>query len=115
MPYIRVATTRVMSAEQQLALKDGLARAVELIPGKDESKLMVELAGGLAMYYRGAAGEFAFIDAKFSGAVDFADKKRFTETALAVCEQVLDLRPGDANLTFSCYDEWGIKGTLLAR
>lgn len=115
MPYIRVSTTRVMSAEQQLALKAGLARAVELIPGKDESKLMVELAAGQAMYYRGEAGEFAFIDARFSGAVDFADKKRFTEAALGLCEQVLDLAPGDANLTISCYDEWGTKGTLLAR
>lgn len=96
-------------------LKAGLARAVELIPGKTEAKLMVEICSGQVMFYRGEDVDCAFIDARFSGVVDFADQKLFTEEALKVTEEVLGLIPGNANLTFSCYDAWGTRGTLLGR
>lgn len=115
MPYIRLSTSASIDAAQALELKAGLARAVELIPGKTESKLMVELCGAQTMFYRGEVGDFAFVDAKFSGQVDFAYKKRFAEAALKLAEAVLGLPPGNANLTITCYGEWGTQGTLLGR
>lgn len=115
MPYIRVSTNRMITPEQVHELKSGLARAVELIPGKGEAALMVELCAEQVMFYRGEDVDCAFIDARFSGAVGFADKRRFTEAALGLTEEVLGLLPGNANLTFSCYAEWGTRGTLLAR
>lgn len=115
MPYIRLSTSAKIDAAQAWELKAGLARAVELIPGKTEGKLMVELCGNQTMFYRGEVGDFAFIDAKFSGAVGFDDKKRFAEAALKLAEDVLGLPRGNANLTISCYGEWGTMGTLLGR
>lgn len=115
MPYIRLSTSANIDAAQAAELKAGLARAAELIPGKTENKLMVELCGKQTMFYRGEVGNFAFIDAKFSGQVGFADKKRFAEAALKLTEDVLGLPHGNANLTFTCHGEWGAQGTLLAR
>lgn len=115
MPYIRLSTNKVITTEMAVLLKTELARAVETVPGKSEATLMIELCGEQVMFYRGAEGDFAFIDARFSGAVVFEDKKRFTEAALCRVEEVLGLERGNANLTFTAYSDWGTKGTLFSR
>lgn len=115
MPYIRLSTSKPVSAEQQIALKSELARAVELIPGKKEALLMVEIVAGQTMFYRGERGDFAFIDARFSGDIPFEHKKIFTEAAFKTVAEVLGLNEESVNLTFSCFSDWGTKGTLLGR
>lgn len=115
MPYIRLSTTKEIDAEKQLCLKAELARATELVPGKKEALLMVELAAGQTMFYRGQEGDFAFIDARFSGEVPFAEQKIFTEAAIAAAAEVLGLKTEDINLTFSCFNSWGTRGTLVGR
>lgn len=115
MPYIRVSASKPATAEQELALKAGLARAVELIPGKKEALLMVEIAAGQTMFYRGERGDFAFIDARFSGEIPFEQQKTFTEAAIKTAAEVLGLSVDSVNLTFLCFDAWGTKGTLLGR
>ncbi len=115
MPYIRFSTSKPVAAEQEMALKAGLARAVELIPGKKEAVLMVEIAAGQTMFYRGERGDFAFIDARFSGEIPFEQKKIFTEAAIKTAAEVLGLSVDSVNLTFLCFSDWGTKGTLLGR
>lgn len=115
MPYIRISTNKPISAKQALELKAGLGRAVEQIPGKSESVLMVEFVGEQMMFYRGETGDFAFIDVRFSGSVDFDDKKRFTENVFLLTERVLGIKQGNANLTITNFSDWGTKGTLLGR
>ncbi len=115
MPYIRLVTTAEISPAQQQQLKSGLAHATELIPGKTEAKLMLELDGGKVMFFQGEQRPLAYVDAKFSGPTDFADRARFTEAVFALCAEVLAIPADSVYLTYTRFDEWGTGGTLKGR
>ncbi len=115
MPYIRVATSQKWTEEQMTRLKGGLAEATMLIPGKTEAALMIELADGLDMYFQGIKRELAYVDAKFSGSVDFEYKQRFTAAVFGLLDEVCGLADDSVYLTFSEFDSWGTRGELKAR
>lgn len=115
MPYIRMATSEILTAAQKDDFKSGLAEIIGLIPGKTEAALMVEVDDGLTMYFKGEKRGLAYLDAKFSGDTEFEHKKQFTEAACALAQKVCGLPQDAVYLTYSVFSEWGTKGTLLAR
>lgn len=44
MPFIRMSTNIDINADRDARLRSGLGRAIELIPGKTERWLMIEIA-----------------------------------------------------------------------
>lgn len=112
MPYIAVNTSKNLSEEQKTALKAALGEKIAVIPGKDESRLMVDISDGHAMYLAGKERELAYLDVKCFGTTEFADKKAFTEAAFAAVQQVTGLAQDAIYLTYSEFANWGTLGSM---
>ena len=53
MPYINVKTTCTLDEATEIKLKSELGRAIECIPGKNESWLMVCIEDARCIYFKG--------------------------------------------------------------
>ena len=82
MPFIDVKASCPISQEQEAELKAGLGKAVALIPGKDESRLMLRFTGDCHMWYAGSQeGPIVMAEAAIYG--------RTTQEAVSLFREVL--------------------------
>lgn len=56
MPFIDVKASCEITSGQELRLKTGLGEAIAKIPGKSESRLMLNFQGNQRMWYAGKSG-----------------------------------------------------------
>lgn len=112
MPYISISTSKTLSDAQKDALKSALGQAIAVIPGKDESRLMVDISDGHTMYLAGEKRELAYLDVKCYGATELAAKKAFTEAAFAAVQQTTGLPENGIYLTCSDFANWGTLGSM---
>jgi len=112
MPYIAINTSKPLSNPQKEALKTALGEKITLIPGKGESKLMIDISDSHTMYFAGEKGELAYVDVKRYGATEFANKKAFTEAAFAAVQQTTGLPQDSIYLTYSEFENWGMLGSM---
>lgn len=68
MPFIEAKTNQKISSEQERKLKERLGKAIETIPGKSESWLMLNFQDECRLYFKGD-GETpaAFVEIKIFG------------------------------------------------
>lgn len=111
MPYIAVNASKVLSEQQKDALKAALGEKISIIPGKVEKTLMVDIADGRTMYFRGDKRDAAYLDVKIFGTATAEDKKAFVEAAFDVMEQA-GFEKKNVYITFSEFANWGANGTL---
>ena len=64
MPYIAINTSKTLSDGQKDALKTALGEKITVIPGKSESKLMIDIADSRAMYFAGEKRDLAFVEVR---------------------------------------------------
>ncbi|WP_369281801.1 phenylpyruvate tautomerase MIF-related protein [Oscillibacter sp. GMB15532] len=112
MPYIGINTSKSLSDTQKDALRTALGEKITLIPGKTESKLMVDISDGRTMYLAGEKRELAYVDVKCFGSFEFAHKKTFTEAAFEIVQQATGLPQDGIYLTYSEFENWGTQGTM---
>jgi hypothetical protein len=112
MPYIAINTSKTLSDTQKDEIKALLGERITLIPGKEESRLMVDISDGRSMYFAGERRELAFVDVRCYGTTEFAHKKVFTEAAFEALNRAAGL-PGDSiYLSYSEFDTWGTLGSM---
>ncbi len=112
MPYIAINTSKLLSDTQKEALKTALGEKITVIPGKSESKLMIDISDGHTMYFSGEKRELAYVDVKCYGSTEFASKKAFTEAAFEAVQQTTGLPQDGIYLTYSEFENWGTLSTL---
>lgn len=112
MPYIAVNTSKTLSGEQKTALKAALGEKIAVIPGKDESKLMVDISDGHTMYFAGEKRDLAYLDVKCFGTTELTHKKAFTEAAFEAVQQTTGLAQDAIYLTYSEFANWGTLGSM---
>lgn len=112
MPYIAVNTSLALSAAQKTALKDALGEKITVIPGKSESKLMVDISDGHTMAFAGVERALAFVDVRCYGTTEFPHKKAFTEAAFEAVRQTTGLADDAIYLTYSEFANWGTLGSM---
>lgn len=112
MPYIAINTSKCLSDGQKEALKTALGEKIAVIPGKSESKLMMDISDGHTMYAAGEKRELAYIDVKCFGTTALANQKAFTEAAFEAVQQATGLTQDSIYLTYSEFEHWGTAGTL---
>ena len=113
MPYINVSVPQKLTDETVIALKSELGQAISLIPGKNESVLMIIVEDGKKIFFGGdAQGNEAFVDVRVYGKCELGNKRLFTETVYEIFGRLLGTAPGRMFLNFTEHDSWGIRGSL---
>lgn len=113
MPYISVNVTKVLTDTQKDAIKSKLGEKISVIPGKSEKALMIDISDGHTIYMAGVRCEnTAYIDVKIYGSTEFQYRKAFTEAVFEAIAQAVDIPKDGMYLTFSEFENWGMKGTM---
>ena len=111
MPYIRLSSARPVPPEKEQALIDALGLALSAVPGKDPQWTMVELSGGLPMYFGGVKqDDMVFLDTKYVGHFPFPKKRAYVQAACRAVHEVLGTPMDRICVTVTEFENWGALG-----
>jgi phenylpyruvate tautomerase PptA (4-oxalocrotonate tautomerase family) len=113
MPFISFSVGTSPDALQQEKLKTELGRLIEILPGKSENVLMIDICGGHTLYFRGEKKKrCAFIDVRLYKESPLAAKQEFTEKLTLLTEEILGIPRADIFVSILEFANWGAGGTL---
>ena len=108
MPYIEAKVSCTLTKEQTELLKAGFGKAIECIPGKSESWLMVNIEDGKKLWFKGdASAETAFIAVSVFGKASAGAYENLTKSICALMSEICGISPDRTYVTYSEYDKWG--------
>ena len=111
MPFIHIHVTGSLSEEKKDALKTRLGQIISILPGKEESGLMVDIADGRSMYYRGNRMEkCAFADVRLYKESPFAQKEQFAGALYDALEEIAGVPRTQVYLNIQELANWGSRG-----
>ena len=108
MPFIRMSTNIDINADRDARLRSGLGRAIELIPGKTERWLMIEIADNARL---GLGGDKDTPAAIFT--LKAFGKEQSNECAL--CHECLGISPDRVYIEYEVTGQWGWNGRNFGR
>lgn len=111
MPFIDSKVSVKTTPEQRKELKERLGQAIEVIPGKSESWLMMDLADEQNMYFKGDGDKpTAFVAVSVYGGPDSAAFDRMTAEITRIYGDVLGIAPDRIYVKYSATPDWGWNG-----
>ena len=114
MPYIETTSNVSIPGRKEQVIKDRMGDAIEKIPGKTESWLMLSFRDTAAMYFKGTDAPCAICQVKlFGGSATEEDYAALTEALTDILREELDI---DSDRIYVTYEEigfWGWNGGNL--
>ncbi len=108
MPFINLKTNIEISKEKEKSLKVCLGKAIEQIPGKSESWLMVNLEDKQRMYFKGDGSKpLAFIEVQLLGKATRESYEAMTRELCALMEKELSISPNSVYVKYEELEHWG--------
>lgn len=111
MPFINTKVNVKITVEQEKELKKKLGKAIELIPGKSESWLMISFEDECNLYFQGDNScKIAYVEVKVFGE---ENKTAFANMTGAICDifgDVLKIEPDKIYVTYEAVTNWGWNG-----
>ena len=106
MPYIETTSNVSIPGRKEQVIKDRMGDAIEKIPGKTESWLMLSFRDNAAMYFKGTDAPCAICQVKlFGGSATEEDYAALTEALTDILREELDI---DSDRIYVTYEEiWG--------
>ena len=111
MPFIGSKVTIKLSPEKEEAVKKRLGKAIELIPGKSETYLMVGFEDEYKLYFKGEKLEKgAFIEIKVFGKVSKEAFDKMTAEVCTIFEEELGIPQNKIYVKYEEVENWGWNG-----
>lgn len=111
MPFIGSKVSVKISKEKEEIIKSKLGEAIQLIPGKSETFLMVGFEDEYSLYFAGEKLEKgAFIEVKIFGK---ASKEAYADLTAAICriyEEELEIPQNKIYVKYEEVQDWGWNG-----
>ena len=112
MPAIHVRTGVSIPEETRARIQSELGKAIELLPGKSEQWLMVDVTGDCRLHFQGKCDEgIAFISVRVYGEVSAADADRLTGKLTELVGNTLDIPPRNIYVQYESCSVWGWNGS----
>lgn len=113
MPFIRITTTKTLTLQQEVALKETVGKLITILPNKTEDYLMVHIEDNQVMYFKGKELECLRITAQIYGHAQDSYKKEFIETLMKEVEKITGIPVAQQYATFEEFDHWGLNGNYI--
>jgi hypothetical protein len=112
MPYVCVNTSAELSDEKITELKAEIGKIIEIIPGKAEFGLMVDIESGKNLVFGGRLEDNVVVDTRVHGACTDEVKAAYTKALYEVVERVTGIIPPKVYTNFIVCDSWGAFGEI---
>lgn len=113
MPYISTTVNIGISSRREQALKERMGRAIELLPGKTESWLMLQFQDNASLYFKGSNEPCAICQVKLFGSVSEEDYANLTRALTDILQEELELDGDRVYVTYEEIGTWGWNGGNL--
>jgi len=111
MPYIEAKFSSKLDDSKIISLKDAFGKAIECIPGKSESWLMVNIEDSKNIFFKGNAdGDSAFLSVSIFGKANADAYSSLTSELCRIVSEITGVSPDRTYITYSEYDKWGWNG-----
>ncbi|WP_459479481.1 phenylpyruvate tautomerase MIF-related protein [Clostridium saccharoperbutylacetonicum] len=111
MPFIGSKVSVKISKEKEEIIKTKLGKAIELIPGKSETFLMVGFEDGYSLYFAGEKLEKgAFIEVKIFGKASKDSYANLTAEICKIYEEELEIPQNKIYVKYEEVSDWGWNG-----
>jgi len=111
MPMISVKTNTAIPVDKEVILKTKLGEAIALIPGKNESRLMISFEDNVRMYFSGKNDtSMAYVEVDCLGQ---STREAYTKVTAAICDMMkaeLGIAPGSVYVRYDEAVHWGWNG-----
>jgi phenylpyruvate tautomerase PptA (4-oxalocrotonate tautomerase family) len=112
MPYINTKTTVTINPEKREVIKKKLGKAIELLPGKSESWLMVSFDDNSIMYFKGSNEKpLAFVEVKIFGKASGDAYSKLTKAITDILNEELGIQPDGIYVKYEEVANWGWNGS----
>lgn len=113
MPFITIITTKTLTLQQEVTLKEIAGKLISIFPNKTEDYLMMHIEDNQVMYFKGKELDCMKIDVQLYGYVDIQYQREFCERFMKEIEKVTQISISRQYLTIHEYEHWGMEGELL--
>ena len=111
MPFIDTKLNIRLTKEQEINLKQKLAKAIECFPGKSEYWLMMNFSDNCRMWFRGYNNfPVAMVKIDLFGTADDATCAAMTKTVSEIFRDELGISPDHVYVEYAFTDRWGWNG-----
>jgi len=111
MPYISTKATVTITNEKRESIKAKLGKAIELIPGKSESWLMLSFEDNSSMYFKGSKDKpLAFVEVKIFGKATSEAYGKLTKAITNIIFEELAIQPDCIYVKYEEVSTWGWNG-----
>ena len=111
MPFINSKISVAITPEQETKIKSLLGEAIELIPGKSESWLMVGFEPEYKLYFRGNNSEpMAMVEVSVFGQENPAAFEKLTAEITKIFGEVLGIAADHIYIKYEAVSNWGWNG-----
>ena len=111
MPFIRVHANVPVGGSQAERIKALLGQAIEVLPGKSEPWLMVEVEGDKALWMAGSDAPAAIAEVNVYGGAQAEDYRQLTGRVCDILDSVLDIAPDRVYVKYAETEHWGWNGS----
>ena len=113
MPFIKTTANVPISARKAAAIKARMGEAIELIPGKSESWLMLQFDEDATMFFKGEDDPCAICQVKLYGSADEESYGKLTEALTDILREELEIESDRVYVTYEEIGVWGWNGGNL--
>lgn len=112
MPFINTKTNVSISKDKEIAMKQKLGKAIELIPGKSEGWLMVGFEDEYSLYFKGKSDQpVAFVEVKLFGSAGTGAYNKLTAAITDILKDELNIAPNQIYVKYEEVSNWGWNGS----
>ncbi|MBE5783168.1 MAG: hypothetical protein E7329_07645 [Clostridiales bacterium] len=112
MPFIHTKVNRPIAKETEQELSRRMGQAISLLPGKNESWLMLQFEENCHLYFKGDNSKgLAFVNVKLFGASTDAAYENLTAEITRILQDTLSISPDCIYVQYDEIDHWGWNGS----
>ena len=112
MPYIEAQVNIKITKEKEIKLKEELGKAINVISGKTEKWLMVNIRDNQTLYFAGDnSSPICWCEVKIFGAAPAEELENMTKRLCGVYKDVLNIAPDHTYIKYEFSNKWGWNGT----
>ena len=113
MPYIDINITNKLKDREKDIIKSKLGELITIIPGKNETGLMIGINDGYTIYFGGdKKDKSAYITIQMYKSSEFEYEAEFTQKVFEFFEEELGISKNNLYLNFGEHEYWGSNGVL---
>lgn len=112
MPCIETKVNVKISKEKEEIIKNKLGKAIELIPGKSESWLMLSFEDQCKLYFKGTNEPgIAFVEVKLFGSANKNAYAKLTSVITNILNEELNISADRIYIKYEEIEYWGWNGS----